>query len=131
MWVKGGGIFYQVGVQGCIFFYNPPPKGGGKESKAPLGLGKKIKEEWKRREGKEKGKEKGKGKGKEKGRKRGKEGKRKENKSTNLLKKEEKNMRGKEMKKMDKRTNAKELRNFGNSLIIHDRRLSGVYILNI
>ena len=37
-------------------------------------------------------------------------------------------MRGKEMKKMDKGTNAKELRNFGISLIIHDRRLSGVYI---
>ena len=43
--------------------------------------------------------------------------------------KEEKNMWGKEMKKMDKGTNAKELRNFGISLIIHDRRLSGVYIL--
>ena len=38
-------------------------------------------------------------------------------------------MRGKEMKKMDKGTNAKKLRNFGISLIIHDRRLSGVYIL--
>ena len=38
-------------------------------------------------------------------------------------------MRGKEMKKMDNGTNAKELRNFGNSLIIRDRRLSGVYIL--
>ena len=38
-------------------------------------------------------------------------------------------MRGKEMIKMDKRTNAKELGNFGISLIIHDRRLSGVYIL--
>ena len=38
-------------------------------------------------------------------------------------------MRGKEMIKMDKRTNAKELRNFRISLIIHDRRLSGVYIL--
>ena len=126
MWVRGG-IFYQVGVQGCIFFYNLPSKGGGEESKALLGLGKKIKEEWKIREGKEQGKEKG--KGKEKGRKRGKEGKRKENKSTNLLMKEEKNMRGKEMKKMDNGTNAKELRNFGNSLIIRDRRLSGVYIL--
>ena len=34
------------------------------------------------------------------------------------------------MKKMDKGTNAKKLRNFGISLIIiHDRRLSGVYIL--
>ena len=40
-------------------------------------------------------------------------------------------MRGKEMKKMDKETNAKELRICGISLIIHDRRLSGVYILNI
>ena len=30
---------------------------------------------------------------------------------------------------MDKGTNAKELRNFGISLIIHDRRPSGVYIL--
>ena len=68
-------------------------------------------------------------KGRGKGRKRGKKGKRKENKSTNLLMKEEKNMRGKEMKKMDKGTNAKKLRNFGISLIIHDRRLSGVYIL--
>ena len=38
-------------------------------------------------------------------------------------------MRGKEMIKMDKRTNAKELRYFGISLITHDRRLSGVYIL--
>ena len=38
-------------------------------------------------------------------------------------------MKGKEMKKMDKATNAKELRNFGISLIIHDRKLSGVYIL--
>ena len=37
-------------------------------------------------------------------------------------------MRGKEMKRMDKGTNAKELRNIGISLIIHDRRLSGVYI---
>ena len=44
--------------------------------------------------------------------------------------KKEKNMRGKEMKKMDKGTNAKKLRNFGISLIIHDRRLSGVHILN-
>ena len=33
------------------------------------------------------------------------------------------------MKKMDKGTNAKEPRNFGIGLIIHDRRLSGVYIL--
>ena len=38
-------------------------------------------------------------------------------------------MRGKEMKKMDKGTNAKKLTNFGISLIIHDRSLSGVYIL--
>ena len=43
--------------------------------------------------------------------------------------KEEENMWGKKMKKMDKGTNAKELRNFGISLIIHHRRLSGVYIL--
>ena len=71
-------------------------------------------------------KKKGRGKGRR--RKRGKGEKRKENKSTNLLIKE-KNMRGKEMKKMDKGTNAKKLRNFGISLIIHDRRLSGVYIL--
>ena len=42
--------------------------------------------------------------------------------------KEEKNMWVKEVKKMDK-GNAKELRNFGISLIIHDRGLSGVYIL--
>ena len=34
---------------------------------------------------------------------------------------------GEEMEKMDKGTNAKELRNFGISLIIHDRMLSGVY----
>ena len=34
------------------------------------------------------------------------------------------------MKKMDKGTNAKKLRNFGINLIIHDRRLSGVHILN-
>ena len=72
-------------------------------------------------------KKKGRGKGRR--RKRGKGGKRKENKSTNLQMKKKKNMMGKEMKKMDKRTNAKELRNFGISLIIHDRRLSGVYIL--
>ena len=38
-------------------------------------------------------------------------------------------MRGKKMKKMDKGPNTKDLRNFGVSLIIHDRRLSGVYIL--
>ena len=38
-------------------------------------------------------------------------------------------MREKERKYMDKGTNAKELRNFGIILIIHDRRLSGVYIL--
>ena len=37
-------------------------------------------------------------------------------------------MRGKEVKKMDKGTNAKEVRNIGITLIIHDRRLSGVYI---
>ena len=33
------------------------------------------------------------------------------------------------MRKMDKGANAKELRNFEISLITHDRRLSGVYIL--
>ena len=33
------------------------------------------------------------------------------------------------MRKMDKEANTKELRNFGISQIIHDRRLSGVYIL--
>ena len=38
-------------------------------------------------------------------------------------------MRRKEMRKIDKQANSKELRNFGISLIIHDRRLSGVYIL--
>ena len=38
-------------------------------------------------------------------------------------------MRGKEKKYMDKGGNSKELRNFEISLIIHDRRLSGVYIL--
>ena len=38
-------------------------------------------------------------------------------------------MKGNEKKYMDKWGNAKELRNFGISLIIHDRRLSGVYIL--
>ena len=32
-------------------------------------------------------------------------------------------MRGKEMKKIDKGANAKERRNFGIRLIIHDRRL--------
>ena len=37
-------------------------------------------------------------------------------------------MRGKEVKKMDKGANAKELRNIGITPIIHDRRLSGVYI---
>ena len=39
-------------------------------------------------------------------------------------------MRGKEMKKMDKGTNAKELRNIGISLIIHDRRYQGFIFLN-
>ena len=38
-------------------------------------------------------------------------------------------MRGKEKKYMDKGANSKELRNFEISLIIHNRRLSGVYIL--
>ena len=38
-------------------------------------------------------------------------------------------MRRKEMRKMDKQANSKELRNFRISLIIHDRRLSGMYIL--
>ena len=38
-------------------------------------------------------------------------------------------MREKEREYMDKGANAKELRNFGIILIIHDRRLSGVYIL--
>ena len=32
---------------------------------------------------------------------------------------------------MDKGTNAKELRNIGITLIIHDRRLSGVYIFKL
>ena len=99
-------------IQGCIFFYNSPPL---KALRAREGNQKRVKK---------KGREK---KGKEKGRKRGKGGKRKENKSINLPI-EQKNMRGMEMKKMDKGTNAKELRNFGISLIIHDRRLSGVYI---
>ena len=38
-------------------------------------------------------------------------------------------MREKERKYMGKGLNTKELRNFGIILIIHDRRLSGVYIL--
>ena len=42
--------------------------------------------------------------------------------------KEEKYERKGNEKKMDKGTNAKELRNIGISLIIPDRRLSGVYI---
>ena len=69
---------------------------------------------------------KGKRKGKNR-RKRGKRGK-KENKSTKANEGGT-NILGKEIKKMDKGTNAKELRNFRISLIIHDRRLSGVYIL--
>ena len=106
--------------QGCIFFYNsPPPSPRGERNQRLLGLGKKIKEGSKRREGK--GKEKGKGKG----RKSGKEEKEKKTKGNEGGK----NMRGKELKKADKEANAKELRNFGISLIIHDRRLSGVYIL--
>ena len=107
-------------IQGCIFFYNPHK--GGEESKAL-----RAREENQRRVKKKgtegKGKKKGKGEGKGKKGKKGR--KRKENKSTN---EGGKNMRGKEMKKMDKGTNAKELRNIGITLIIHDRRLSGVYI---
>ena len=38
-------------IQGCIFFYNPP-KGGGGRNQRLLGQGKKIKE-WKTRAGKE------------------------------------------------------------------------------
>ena len=44
--------------------------------------------------------------------------------------KEEKKYEGKGNEKMDKGTNAKELRNFGISLIIHDKRrvyIRGVY----
>ena len=116
--------FYQQKIN-CRGVYSsiippPPPQGGEKESKAL-----RAREENQRRV-KKKGRgrrREGEGEGKEKG------GKREENKSTNLLMKKEKNMRGKEMKKVDKGTNAKKLRNFGISLIIHDRRLSGVYIL--
>ena len=43
--------------------------------------------------------------------------------------KEEKKYVGKRNEKNGQGTNAKELRNFGISLIIYDRRLSGVYIL--
>ena len=82
-----------------------------------LGLGKKIRVKKKGREGKGRGKGRTGGKG-ERGKK--------ENKSTKANE-GGKNILGKEMKKMDKGTNAKELRNFGISLIIHDRRLSGVY----
>ena len=89
--------------------------GGGEKSRAL-----RAREENQRRV-KKKGREgKEKGKGKEKRRKRGK-GEKKENKSTKASE-EGKNMWGKEMKKMDKGTNAKELRNFGINLIIHDRR---------
>ena len=68
-------------IRGCIFFHNPPKQGG--RNQMVLGLGffffKKIKEEWKRREGKEKkgdreGKREGKreGEAKEKGKEKGK-----------------------------------------------------------
>ena len=81
---------------------------------------------------KKKGRGKGRGKGRRKGRGKGRRRKGKgerEEKEKRIRVRGGKNMRGKEMKKMDKGTNVKELRNFGISLIIHDRRLSGVYIL--
>ena len=79
-----------------------------------------------------------KGKGKEGEREGEREGEGKENgKGKDKKRKEEykrkrrskRKMRGKKRKYMDKGANAKELRNFGIILIIHDRRLSGVYIL--
>ena len=68
----------------------------------------------------------GRGKGRREGK--GERGK-KENKSTKANEGGKKYVGKGNEKKMDKGTNAKELRNFGISLIIHDRRLSGVYIL--
>ena len=63
------------------------------------------------------------GEGKEKGKRR----KKKRKEEYKFANEGGKNMRGKEMKKINKGTNAKELRNCGISLIIHNRRLSGLY----
>ena len=117
-------------IQGCIFFYNPPK--GEKESKAL-----RAREENQRRvkkkgrEGKLKGRRKRWGRRRGKARRREGQGEREEKGKENKSRKAngEKNRRGKEMRKMDKEANTNELRNIGISLIIHDRRLSGVYML--
>ena len=103
----------------------PPPKGGGKESK-DLRAREENQRKVKKKGRKEKGKEgervgEREGEGKEKG-------KRKERKRRVQKERNKRKIKGKEKKYMDKGGNAKVLRNFGISLIIHDRRLSGVYI---
>ena len=105
---------------------SPPPK-GGKESKdlrAREENQRKVKKKGRKGKGKEEEREGEREKqGKEKGK--GKEKKRRVQKE----RKEQKKNEGKEKKYMDKGANPIELRNFGISLIIHDRRQSGVYIL--
>ena len=62
---------HDIEIQGCIFFYNPPPQ-GGKESKALRareGNQRRVKKKGREKKGKEKGKGKGKEKEKGKGRK--------------------------------------------------------------
>ena len=65
MWVRGG-IFYQVGVQGCIFFYNPPPRGGGIKGSLRAREENQRRVENKRREGAREGEREREGKGERK-----------------------------------------------------------------